>query len=512
MSLPSILFAQPEDRLAEQQPEASTFLVDLHLDQIVAALTKGREEYHLEPFYHLPLSTTAAIEYRQSVMQDLESAALLDSVKALAQRMRAVRGHLAHASEKLYYKYQKESWLLDAVEIYCDAVMDFSSALSSATLESRGFGDFREYLAAYVASDGFTSLLAETKTLKADLAEVRYCILIKGDRVTVRNYELEPDYSGIVEATFEKFKQGAVKDYLVRYSDRGDMNHIEALILEFVARLFPDVFSRLDDYSTRNTGFLDDALVAFDREVQFYLAFFEVTAKLKQAGLKFCYPRISTTSKEVYDYEGFDLAPARKLVDENSAVVPINFHLKGRERIMVVTGPNQGGKTTFARTFGQLHYLARIGLPVPGREARLFLYDNLFTHFEREEDIHNLRGKLQDDLVRIHQILDRMTSNSIVVMNEIFTSTTLRDAIFLSKKVMEAIAELDLLCVWVTFVEEMASYGEQSVSMASTIVPGNPTLRTFKILRKPADGLSYAMSIAERHGLTYEALMERIPL
>jgi DNA mismatch repair protein MutS len=507
MNFQSILFERAEQ--ATETEEAPECLGDLNLDQVIDAITAGKEEYDLKPLFYTTLHDRGAIEYRHEVMRELENKTLFEDIGVFAQAMRTRREYMALA-DRLGNRYQKARWFLEAVEIYCRAVARLDEKLAQVDLQSRGLRGLRDYVREYTRAEHLQTLAAETTKVKAALATVRYCLVIKDNTIKVRRYEGEADYSAEVERTFERFKLGAARDYRAKFATPPEMNHVEEQIVNLVALLFPDAFRALDEFTARHRGYLDEVIGVFERDVQFYVATLDFVAILKRRGLACCYPQIVESEKELFSTEGYDVALAYKLCMQDRAVVCNDFHLQGKERIFVVSGPNQGGKTTFARSFGQMHYLASLGCPVPGRQAQLFLYDKIYTHFETEENITNLRGKLEDDLVRIHRILKEATPKSIVIANEIFASTTLKDAVLLGERVMREIVRLDLLCVCVTFMDELAELSDTIVSMVSTVAPEHPEVRTYRIVRRPADGLAYAISIAEKHRLTYASLKERI--
>src|SRR6266566_8903915 len=121
MTFHSILFERTEDIIQKETLEAPDFFVDLNLDQIIDAITAGRQEYNLKPFFYTSLHDIDAITYRHEILRELENQMLFEHIQSFAQKMRAMREHLAQA-DKLYYTSQKQRWFVDAVEMYCDAV------------------------------------------------------------------------------------------------------------------------------------------------------------------------------------------------------------------------------------------------------------------------------------------------------------------------------------------------------------------------------------------------------
>ncbi|HVW46762.1 MAG TPA: hypothetical protein VHA76_06905 [Solirubrobacterales bacterium] len=505
----SILFAPGATPAGLEEVAAPDCLHDLNLDQVIEAITALRPSFDLRPFFLALLDEQEAIEYRHEVLRDLEDDEIRAKVDAFAAGMERMRKALDRADGTRHPR-QRQAWFLQAVGLYRETIDALARELAERPGESVGLHSLARHLRDLGETPDFLSLGERQGRIAAQLGAIRYTVQIRGDRVHVDDYDGEIDYGEEIRTTFARFRQGEVKGYRFRYDRDPQMNHVEGQIFDLVARLNPEVFGDLERFAAERADFLDPVITRLDRELQFYLAYLDHIEPLRRAGLDFCEPLVDAATKEIAAAETFDLGLAAKLVGAGATVVTNDWSLSGAERIFVVSGPNQGGKTTFARTFGQLHYLARLGLPVPGREARLFLGDRIFTHFERQEDHSNLSGKLEDDLVRVRGILDAATPRSIVVMNESFSSTALEDARLLGRRVLERLSALDLLCVYVTFVDELASLNEKVVSLTSTVDPDEPATRTFKVVRHPADGKAYAIAIAEKYGLTFDRLRERI--
>ncbi|WP_393971272.1 hypothetical protein OXIME_001541 [Oxyplasma meridianum] len=506
MVFQSILYKDPENGV-EYREEQPDFFVDLNLDQVIRTITDSKKDYNLDSIFYNPLKRISDVTYRQNVFRDLQNENVIQYIKVFSDKMEKMHRYLS-GIENLYL-YQKERWLLDAAEIYCEAVQTLFSNLRIENPGSDGINGLLEYIETYINSTKFTDLKEETSVLRSKLDAVKFTMIIKTGKIVVKEYNGEEDYSAEIKEAFSKFSETESVIKKIRIPQFSGMNHVEAAVLQLVAKLYPETFQSLLDYYQKNSDFIDSTIERFQKDIQFYLAYIDHMAAFRDLGLHFSIPEMSQKSKNIFCHDGFDIGLAYKLSKEKKTVVTNDFALYDNERIIVVSGPNHGGKTTFARMFGQIHYLGSLGLPVPGTGSLLFLFDSIFTHFERSENLDNERGKLEDDLARIKYIIDKSTQNSIIIINEMLSSTTLKDAVNIGKKIVSYILNIGCLCLYVTFLDELASING-TISMVSTIVPENPEERTYRIVKQPADGLAYAMALARKYGVTHDDILRRI--
>ena len=265
-------------------------------------------------------------------------------INAFAQTLRLMRATLKQAEAAPLPQTEARA-VLDAVDAYCGAVASPDARPpADADLRSRGLLAFRDYLAGYASSDRFTSLLAETKGLKADLLTVKYALLIKGGEMTVRKYDRGNRLRRRGRADIPQIPAGR-RQGLQRQVFRLAANEpYRGGRADRVARLYPDIFAQLGRLlpAEREVFSRPRRICSFDWKPQFYVAYLAYLEPLRRAGLSLCYPALSQDSKELCVCDAFDLALAHKLAAERASVVCNDFYLRDAERIFVISGPNQG--------------------------------------------------------------------------------------------------------------------------------------------------------------------------
>jgi DNA mismatch repair ATPase MutS len=125
--------------------------------------------------------------------------------------------------------------------------------------------------------------------------------------------------------------------------------------------------------------------------------------------------------------------------------------------LLVITGANRGGKSTFLRALGLAQLMMQCGMFVAAESFRADVRDGLFTHFKREEDATLRSGKLDEELGRMSLIVDQVRPESLVLLNESFASTNEREGSEIGRQIVGALLEARVKVVYVTHMFDLAS-------------------------------------------------------
>ncbi|WP_019204285.1 hypothetical protein [Tsukamurella sp. 1534] len=479
---------------------------DLGLDRLVAAVS--REDPEIVPLFHAPASSPAAARYRQDLCRALRGdPRLTGRLRRFCATMAEMREARANAA-RLTLRPESDAWALHAARRYLAAIAGLRSALAETVAPATALRDLREHLDRLAGSPGHRALEGDAAAAAELLDRVEYTVRIKNSDVRVGRYHGEPDYGAEVAAVFDRFRVDEGGRRAEEPPVRPGLDGIDAAILDHVTALFPEAFRALARFRTEHAEDRDPVPAQVDLEIRWYLAYLDFVAAMEAAGLPFTLPTIAERPI-LHVQNTFDVAMAMDLARRGERVVGNDLLLGDDERVLVLTGPNHGGKTALARAFGQVHHLAALGLPIPGTDAEIGLFDALYTRFERPESADDRLGRLEEDIEGMRGILTTATDRSVVVMNETFSSTSLEDGIRLGTAVVRRLLETGSRCVYVTFVDEIATIGPGVVSMTAD-VPDDPSERTYRVRRGPPRGLAHADALARRHGLDPATLSRRI--
>ena len=173
-------------------------------------------------------------------------------------------------------------------------------------------------------------------------------------------------------------------------------------------------------------------------ELAFYIGCLNLHERLLQLGTPFTFPSASEFSPPRFSAR--DLCDVSLALSLNKRPVGNDVEADGKS-LIIVTGPNQGGKTTFLRSLGLAQMMMQAGMFAPAASLQLNIVDGVFTHFKREEDATMNSGKFDEELSRMNDIVNALTPRALILFNESFAATNEREGSEIGRQIASALLE-----------------------------------------------------------------------
>lgn len=230
-------------------------------------------------------------------------------------------------------------------------------------------------------------------------------------------------------------------------------------------------------------------------EMAFYLGCLNLAEQLAELGQPVCIPSIHGPGERLHHFQGlYDVSLALTI---NQAVTGNNVNADGKD-LVIITGANQGGKSTFLRSVGLAQLMMQCGMYVPAESFEASLCPGVFTHYRRQEDSSMKSGKLDEELSRMSEIAEHLTPNAIVLFNESFAATNEREGSEIARQITNALIDRGIRVFFVTHQYEYA-YGYYEKKMPNTLfLQAERTAegrRTFQLLEGEPSPTSYGRDI-----------------
>ena len=188
-------------------------------------------------------------------------------------------------------------------------------------------------------------------------------------------------------------------------------------------------------------------------ELGFYIGCLNLREQLARKGQPTCFPQPLAVGRTMLSGQG--LYDVCLCLNSEDRVVGNDVNADDKALVMI-TGANRGGKSTFLRGVGLAQLMMQCGMFLSAVSFRANVREGIFTHFKREEDASMKSGKLDEELSRMSSMVDHMTPNSMVLFNESFASTNEREGSEIARQIVRALLETGIKVFYVTHMFDLA--------------------------------------------------------
>ena len=282
---------------------------------------------------------------------------------------------------------------------------------------------------------------------------------------------------------------------------RDTMIRLDARMVNALARLHPEDFLAFKAFYARYGQSFDESILSYRYELNFYLEAAKLLDRVRNAGLPLCWPTIS--QEKQFRIQGLrDISLLHKETD----IIPNDAEFTREEPFFFLTGANGGGKTTFLRSLGIAVLLFLSGCPICADTAILWPPENVFTHFPQDERFE-ADGRFADEQRRVKAILEQHNGNSLILLNETYSTTNEELAVACTLELAEKLKNSGSFVLYITHQHGLEA---AEVPFLSVIVDeGDDNRRTYRIARRKEAAGSYAADILRRYSLDREGLSRR---
>ena len=486
-----LLYADRERANTETYYDTKSIIADLGLDALFSAAAKeivyengevkkleAEDEFlagTLKNIMMIPLASAEEIAFRQEIVADATNhPEPVRGLYRISTKMLAKWNELGRNIRERIRRGSPTMRLLTEIRVltlFCDSLSTVRKLLEASDgFTSRGLRAFREEFCEAFSeereatirkvlrdvsfyTDGLEQKEEQLTAVKPRI--VFECGLEDGLRLSSMKLEEVSSVSsryvrkGSTRDKLQKFINARIPDSFPTAEEGRVKEQTQALEAAVVSYLVRKLRGLTDEFNT----FFDQLRI----QAGFYLAAVQLTEHMRRLSTEWCFPTVCDRK----DLAFTDLREFVMSITQRIRVTGNTCSLQGKN-LLIVTGANQGGKSTFLRSIAIAQVMMQCGLPVTAREFRSGIFPRIFVHFTRREDSAMNSGRLDEELKRMNGIVEHLGDGSLVFLNESFATTTEKEGAVIAYDIIRALTEAGVKVLTVTHLLSFAKrvYGE----------------------------------------------------